>query len=126
MPLLIYQGSVFRCILSDFAAEQAGLSENSADLPETVCGEDAAELFARIVMFCDGEHLDIPLELNHEGSCFWAVKTARPQSLRAYFWEDGSDMVISHFIKKQSPKLLPEDNTKMRMIKDSYERNGGY
>ncbi len=126
IPILIYQGSVFRCILSADAATQLGINADTQDWPDTVCGEDSEEILTRIIMYCDGEHLDVPIELNHEGSCFWAIKTARPQSLRAYFWQDDKDMVISHFIKKQTPKLLPEDQSRMRRIKDYYDRHGGY
>ena len=124
MAELIYKGSVYGCVLSDEAVEQIGF--DGENLPERICGEDSEELWVRIIRYCDGEKLIEPFELNHEGDPFWAVKTARPESLRAYFWHDGNNMVISHFIKKTTPKLTSEDHLKMRLIMDSYNRNGGF
>ncbi len=125
MAVLLYKGSRFDCVLSDNATAQIGY--DGENLPETICGEDCMELLVRIVRYCDGEPLKEPFELNHEGHIFWAIKTARPESLRAYFWHDGDKiMVISHFIKKKTQKLTAEDYSKMRRIMDLYNRNGGY
>ncbi|WNU97819.1 hypothetical protein RSJ68_03575 [Neisseria sp. DTU_2020_1000833_1_SI_GRL_NUU_006] len=124
MAELIYKGLVYGCVLSDEAVEQIGF--DGENLPERICGEDSEELWVRIIRYCDGEKLIEPFELNCEGLPFWAVKTARPESLRAYFWHDGNIMVISHFIKKNTQKLTREDHHKMRLIMDSYNRNGGF
>ena len=124
MAELIYKGLVYGCVLSDEAVEQIGF--DGENLPERICGEDSEELWVRIIRYCDGEKLIEPFELNCEGLPFWAVKTARPESLRAYFWHDGDYMVISHFIKKTTPKLTSEDREKMRLIKYFYNRNGGF
>lgn len=83
MAELIYKGLVYGCVLSDEAVEQIGF--DGENLPERICGEDSEELWVRIIRYCDGEKLIEPFELNHEGDPFWAVKTARPESLRAYF-----------------------------------------
>lgn len=124
MAELIYKGSVYGCVLSDEAIEQIGF--DGENLPERICGEDLEELWVRIIRYCDGVLLKEPFELNCEGPPFWAVKTARPESLRAYFWHDGNNMIISHFIKKTTQKLTREDHLKMRLIMDSYNRNGGF
>ena len=124
MAELIYKGLVFDCVLSDEADEQIGF--DGENLTERICGEDSEELWVRIIRYCDGGKLIEPFELNHEGTPFWAVKTAQPESLRAYFWHDGDYMVISHFIKKTTQKLTREDYLKMRLIMDSYNRNGGF
>lgn len=124
MAIRIYQGAVYDCYLSETAANEIGFSEADEDLPESICGEESNEIISRIIMYCDGECLEIPFELNQEGHVFWAIKTARPQSLRAYFWHEGKDMIITHFIKKDTPQLTPQNKTKMHQIRDDYNRNG--
>lgn len=129
MPEVIYKGLRYSCVLSDKAMKQIGFNRNDIDFPKKICGEDSKELLARIVRYCDGIPLNEPLELNNEGPYFWAIKTARPESLRAYFFHDedynGENMVITHFIKKTTQKLTLEDKTKMKLIRDEYIRNGG-
>jgi hypothetical protein len=130
MPIKLYSGERYNCILSDEAAKQAGLESEDDDFPEQLFGFDTDELLSRIVGYCDDpSDLDSELEYNSEGTPWFAIKTQRPSSLRAYFRHFESDerqMVITHFIRKLHPKLLPRDKKKMREIYDKYARNGGY
>lgn len=130
MPILLYQGERFDCILSNYAAEQLGMDSEEDDFPEQLFGYETDELLDRIVRYCDDpSDLVFELEYNSEGVPWFAIKTQRPSSLRAYFRHFESDetqMVITHFIRKTNPKLLPQDKQLMREIYDDYSKNGGY
>ena len=130
MPILLYEGERFDCILSDYAAEQLGMAGEEDDFPDSLFGYDTDELIDRIVRYCnDPSSLLFELEFNAEGHPWFAIKTQRPSSLRAYFRHFESDerqMVITHFIRKTNPKLLPSDKKRMKEIYDEYSKNGGY
>ena len=130
MPILLYEGERFDCILSDYAAKQLGMDGEEDDFPDSLFGFDTDELIARIVRYCnDPSDLKFELEFNSEGYPWFAIKTQRPGSLRAYFRHFESDerqMVITHFHRKTTPKLLPSDKKLMKEIYDDYSKNGGY
>ena len=87
---------------------------------ESVLGERAIGLMARIRRHAEGRMLLPPTEINDEADPFKAIKHAK---LRAYFWEEvvskGSAsplgakdellMCITHFAVKGQQKLDPED-----------------
>lgn len=130
MPILLYKGDRFNCILSDYAAEQVSMASEEDDFPDFLFGFETDELLYRIVCYCnDPSNLVFELEWNAEGHPYFAIKTQQPSSLRAYFRHfecDDRQMVITHFIRKTTPKLLPEDKKRMREIYDDYSKNGGY
>ncbi|MGN7054717.1 hypothetical protein [Neisseria sp. P0003.S004] len=130
MAILLYEGERFDCILSDHAAEQVSMSSEDDDFPETLFGHDTDELIQRIVRYCDNPgDLVFEIEYNCEGYPWFAIKTQRPSSFRAYFRHfDANErqMVITHFAKKEQQKLKDSDKQQMYESYDEYARNGGY
>lgn len=115
--------------MSDYAAKQVGMSDENDDFPEQLFGRDTDELLDRIVRYCDDPSELEEFEINSEGEPWFAIKTQRPNSLRAYFRHfeaDERQMVITHFIRKVHPKLQDGDKMLMREIYDRYSREGGY
>lgn len=130
MAILLYDGERFDCILSNHAADQVGMSSEDDDFPETLFGYDTTELLQRIARYCDNPgDLVFEIEYNCEGYPWFAIKTQRPSSLRAYFRHfDANErqMVITHFAKKEQQKLKDSDKQQMYESYDEYARNGGY
>lgn len=130
MAILLYEGTQYDCILSDYAAEQVGMSSEDDDFPDTLFGHDTDELINRITRYCDNPgDLVFEIEYNCEGQPWFAIKTQRPSSFRAYFRHfeaDTKQVVITHFIKKEQQKLKNSDKQLMYEIYDEYARNGGY
>lgn len=63
MAILLYEGTQYDCILSDYAAEQVGMSSEDDDFPDTLFGHDTDELINRITRYCDNPG-DLVLTLN--------------------------------------------------------------
>lgn len=145
-PRLFYSGTQKLAI----ALEQAQIDTKGICNPQlikTLFDVSAIKLMARIIRYTNGHQLRFPQELNYEGCQFYAIKSVNvPQEgwekfimrkgescelehLRAYFFEEvdanNDELVcITHFIKKETPKLQDEDRMISQLERDKFLRNG--
>ena len=78
--------------------------------------------FARINRYAQTGRLHAPKQINGEGDGFSAIK--HDCGLRAYFWIDGSKVLISHFILKKRDGLARIDKTRMTENRRQYQAEG--
>lgn len=81
-----------------------------------------AQLVRLAQRLADFKKLHSPDQFNDEGDGFWAIKARC--GLRAYGWFHSKKrgvFVISHFILKTKPKLLPEDKERMKRNRKKHD-----
>jgi hypothetical protein len=93
-------------------------------LGEALLSQQASTMsfLSRIGRYAETGKLHAPKQVNGEGDGFSAIK--HDCGLRAYFWLDGSKMLISHFVMKKRDGLAPGDKARMARTRKKYQEEG--